>query len=103
MIQISKVNIGIDGIYIGRGTPLGNPYHIGKDGDRVKVIEKYRQYLTKKIQDKDPIILEALNKIKQYEKDFYVVTLLCHCKPLACHGDIIKEILDGENYYYPYA
>ena len=100
MIQISKINIGIDGIYIGRGTPLGNPYHIGKDGNRAEVIEKYRQYLIKKIQNKDPIILKALNEIKEYEKDFYVATLLCHCRPLACHGDIIKEILDGKDYFY---
>lgn len=96
MIRVTKVNLGIDGIYIGRGTPLGNPYHIGKDGNRDEVIEKYRQYLNKKIYDKDPAILKSLQEIKQYERDFYVVTLLCHCKPLACHGDIIKEILDND-------
>ena len=42
---------GRDKIYIGRangklkGSPLGNPFSIGVDGDRAEVIEKFRQWL----------------------------------------------------------
>jgi len=32
-------------IFIGRGSPWGNPFHIGRDGTRAEVIEKYRQWL----------------------------------------------------------
>ena len=31
-------------VYIGRGSKWGNPYVIGKDGNRDEVIEKYRLY-----------------------------------------------------------
>ena len=30
------------GIYIGRGSAWGNPFVIGRDGDRAEVIEKYK-------------------------------------------------------------
>jgi hypothetical protein len=32
-------------VYIGRPSVWGNPYVIGKDGDRETVIRKYREYL----------------------------------------------------------
>jgi hypothetical protein len=37
-----------DYVYIGRGSPLGNPYIIGKDGDRAEVIKKYERDFYKK-------------------------------------------------------
>ena len=36
------VNGSID-MYIGRGSPWGNPYVIGKDGNRTEVIARYRK------------------------------------------------------------
>ena len=31
-------------VYVGRPTKWGNPFKIGVDGNRQKVIRKYRQY-----------------------------------------------------------
>lgn len=31
-------------IYIGRGSIFGNPFEIGKDGDREYVIKRYRRW-----------------------------------------------------------
>ena len=34
-------------VYIGRGSIWGNPFIIGKDGDRDEVIKKYEDYIKK--------------------------------------------------------
>lgn len=72
-------------IYIGRGSAWGNPYAIGFDGDRDEVIRKYkydfdRGFLKSRKED----ALNLKGKI-----------LGCHCKPAACHGDVIAEYLNS--------
>lgn len=60
-------------VYIGRGSPFGNPFQIGRDGDRKQVIEKYRVYFIKRLTDpkfRDKVmelkgkILNAINRGK---------------------------------------
>jgi len=65
---------------------FGNPYIIGKDGNREEVIEKYREYFLKRI-DEDPIF--KANVIGLSGK-----TLACFCYPKSCHGDVIIEWLN---------
>ena len=77
-------------IYIGRSSPLGNPYIIGKDGDRDTVIAKYRDYLVQQISKGNKEIINSLRLIKQDPN----ARLGCYCKPLACHGDVILSLLD---------
>lgn len=71
-------------IYIGRPSIFGNPFIIGKDGNRDEVIKKYRDYVIN-----NPKLLEA---IKGLDIDDI---LGCYCKPLSCHGDIIIEIFNN--------
>lgn len=80
--------------YIGRGSPLGNPFVIGTDGDREFCIEEYRKYLLQKIKEKDKVICDELNKIYKSAKDFDV-QLQCYCKGFQshCHGDVILDII----------
>ncbi len=71
-------------VYIGRGSKWGNPYAIGFDGDRDEVIQKYKYDFEKgflKFTKED--VLELKGK-----------TLGCHCKPAACHGDVLAEYLN---------
>lgn len=77
-------------VYIGRGSKWGNPYAIGFDGDRAEVIRKFKYDFERgffKFGKEE--ILELKGK-----------TLGCHCKPAACHGDVLAEYLnsldDGE-------
>lgn len=37
-------------VYIGRGTPAGNKYHIGIDGDRATCIAKYKVWFYEEIE-----------------------------------------------------
>jgi len=60
-------------VYIGRGSPWGNPFKIGRDGDRDKVCDRFEQE-----------ILPTLDVSMLRGKD-----LVCFCKPARCHGDAI--------------
>lgn len=76
-------------IYIGRGSPLGNPFPIehGTDKDRAYVIEKYREYFYEKIVSNP--------EMTKYLDSLHGLKLGCHCKPAPCHGDIIAEYLNS--------
>lgn len=77
-------------MYVGRPSPLGNPFVIGKDGNRAQVVAKYREWLGAK--SKEPAIAKELSKLKQLAKQGSL-ELVCWCAPLACHADVIKEFL----------
>lgn len=68
-------------VYVGRPSPWGNPFVIGKHGDRSEVIEKYRQMVFS-----DPKLLAQIKR-QLRGKD-----LLCYCKPRECHADVLLEI-----------
>lgn len=72
-------------VYIGRahypkrlgGSKWGNPFEIGREGNRQQVIEKYGQHL------------KASPWLQQEIPQLVGKTLVCWCKPEACHGDIL--------------
>ena len=69
-------------VYIGRPGPWGNPFEIGKDGSRLEVIKKYKEWIV--TQD----IMQSIDSLKGK-------VLGCWCRPEACHGDILQELADG--------
>mgnify|MGYP000225669214 CR=1 FL=1 len=70
--------------YIGRGSKWGNPFVIGTDGNREQVIAKYKQWIT---QGNGKHLLNDLHEL-------HGKTLGCFCKPQACHGDVLIELLN---------
>jgi hypothetical protein len=78
--------------YIGRGTPWGNPFPVGKlEGqyERDESISLYKQHFTKNILQ-DTSLRKGLLGLRG-------LRIACHCKPLACHGDVIAEYLNSLN------
>lgn len=74
-----------DAIYVGRPSKCGNPFVIGKDGNREEVIAKYK----KRVEAFD----DTLRKewlVPLIEKD-----LVCWCTPKACHADVLLEIANS--------
>lgn len=69
-------------VYCGRPSKYGNPFILGKDGNRQEVIEKYREWLIKQ-----PLLIEEM------KKELKGKVLGCWCKPQPCHCDIIIEII----------
>lgn len=80
----SKYDIRID-----RGTPFGNPFKIGRDGDREQVIEKYRTWFYKRLTD---------DSFRDKVLSLKGKTLGCWCVPDLCHGMVIIEYLEGIPY-----
>lgn len=70
-------------IYVGRGTPLGNPFVVGRDGDRARCLALYRVHLHDRIQAGDPAVLAELARITPE------TALVCSCAPHPCHADVI--------------
>lgn len=62
-------------VYIGRGSPYGNPFVIGIHGDRDKVCDRF-----------EAEVLPGLDVSALRGKD-----LICYCAPLRCHGDAILK------------
>lgn len=87
-----------DIIYIGRGSPFGNPYSskISKYKDviycetREEAIEKYEIWLLSDLE------IVGWNKptIEQI-KELKGKKLGCYCKPKPCHGDILEKIANN--------
>ena len=76
-------NIPPGAVYIGRGSMWGNPFIIGKDGDRSQVCDKHEQYLAELIL-KGEIAARELAPL--HGKD-----LVCFCAPARCHGHTLEK------------
>ena len=88
VVNIAKESFDV---YIGRpGKGLhsiwGNPFVIGKDGTRAEVIAKYKEYIIS-----NPVLMNMLPTLKGK-------TLGCFCKPQACHGDVLVQLLEATNF-----
>lgn len=70
-------------VQICRPGQWGNPFVIGRDGDRAEVIEKYREWI-----QTQPKLLLQLPLLKGKR-------LGCYCAPLACHGDVLIELVEA--------
>jgi hypothetical protein len=72
-------------LYVGRGTPLGNPYTVRDVAgeDRSIVLEMYKRWLWDKIKAGDAAVLNAMRKIRPETH------LVCSCAPRPCHADVI--------------
>lgn len=75
-------------VYIGRGSKWGNPFKIGRDGDRKTVIKKYELWV---VNQSD--LMDSLHELEGK-------TLGCFCHPKSCHGDILKKLLDTRSLAY---
>lgn len=65
---------------------FANPFKIGKDGSRDDVLEKYRKYIIKKL-DNDISLQEELLNLKGKN-------LGCWCAPEPCHANILLELIN---------
>jgi hypothetical protein len=75
-------------VYVGRSaewgdTKWGNPYVIGRDGNRDQVILLYERYLPTR-----PDLMAEVPTLRGKR-------LGCHCAPLPCHGDVLAKLADS--------
>ncbi|WP_327210754.1 DUF4326 domain-containing protein [Rhizobium leguminosarum] len=65
---------------IDRKSKWGNPFVIGRDGDRFDVIAKHERWLADQHD-----LLKALDELAGRD-------LACWCHPLPCHGDVLHRL-----------
>jgi hypothetical protein len=82
VVNVKDKSIKID-VYIGRPSIWGNPFLIGKDGNRFEVCEKFRAFA-----QTDP-------KIQRRLPELAGKVIGCFCHPLPCHGDVLAEMVEN--------
>ncbi len=70
-----------DAVYIGRGSPFGNQFVIGKDGDREDVCNKF-----------EAALLSNPRLLQKVKSELRGKNLVCFCSPKRCHGDTLLRI-----------
>ncbi|EGG13295.1 hypothetical protein DFA_11056 [Cavenderia fasciculata] len=82
-------------VYVGRKNPLiestvsikwGNPFKVGKDGNRNECMKQYRDWIFHK--DQNDLFLQAKRELKGK-------ILACWCSPLNCHAMVLAEIANS--------
>lgn len=71
-------------VFIGRPSLWGNPFRIGRDGDRTEVLRKFEYWIRNEV----PHLIDMACEVLKGQ------TLGCYCKPLACHGDIWVKLIN---------
>jgi hypothetical protein len=67
-------------VYVRRPSKWGNPFVVGRDGNRAEVIANYRAWVVTQ-----PKLMSALDELRGRD-------LVCWCAPQACHGDVLVEL-----------
>jgi hypothetical protein len=70
-------------VYIGRPSKWGNPFVVGRQPAHIRLnaINRYEEYVRT-----NPTLMAALSELRGK-------ALVCHCKPRACHGDVLVKLL----------
>lgn len=92
MTKVVNINFEPCDVYVGRGSPYGNPFsHIPNSSapypvdSREDAIRAYEDWVLNQPELVAKIKKELKNKI-----------LGCHCKPLDCHGDVLLKIANSD-------
>lgn len=99
IIVASKRN-GAVGEYVGRPSPLGNPFS-HTDGTlaqyrvatREEAVAKYADWLHARIMEGNRAVTRELERLGKLAEERGELTLVCWCAPLPCHADVIREVL----------
>ena len=70
-------------VYIGRPSKWGNPFVVGKHGQRGECIALYESWLRR-----SSALLAALDELRG-------LVLGCWCAPRACHGDVLVHLANA--------
>ena len=79
--------------YIGRGSPLGNPFVMRSEADRDRVCDQYQSWFEQKVADRDVLVMNELRRLFKLAQRGDLV-LGCYCAPRRCHGETIKRFLE---------
>jgi hypothetical protein len=89
-------------VYVGRGSPWGNPFVVGQDGTAAECARLYGVLLsgmiclTTKASAVDQRVV--LDHVRAHLGDLKGRDLACWCRPGApCHADVLLELANGQD------
>jgi hypothetical protein len=96
MITVGNKQHGARGVYVGRSSPLGNPFAMQGEATRAAVIRDYADWLAEQLLDPSSPASREIHRLAELarKQDLYLV---CWCAPKACHADIIKRTIEAIN------
>lgn len=81
--------------YLGRTSPLGNPYYMSEESKRDEVCDSFEVYFNKLLKSntfrEDQVLL--LRRMRNKHVLTGELTLLCHCYPKRCHTETIRDFI----------
>lgn len=89
-----KAKVGYSSVYVGRGSPLGNPFPMQGESMRDEVCEKFIEYFNKQKEIKDSPVRKELVVLFRRMVAGEKLNLQCFCKPRRCHADTLAECLN---------
>ena len=93
ILILNKRRAGSRGEYVGRPSPLGNPFKLERESDRDEVIAQYENWLRQRITARDQRVCDELNRLYVIARDTGLLELVCWCAPKRCHADVIRKVL----------
>jgi Domain of unknown function (DUF4326) len=92
-ITVTNKKTGGKGEYVGRPSPLGNPFRLEREEDREAVISNYERWLRERISRRDRRVCDELNRLYKKLLEDSELELTCWCAPKPCHADVIRQVL----------
>lgn len=94
MGKIMTGKVGRDeGIYVGRPSPLGNPFTVEEHGREVAIIF-YRTWLSEEVAKPLSPAQRAIEQLISRVRGGEDLTLLCHCDTLQhCHAEVVRDFV----------
>lgn len=99
MIHVANKRSGAAGVYVGRPSPLGNPFtHLTarsradvQVGSREEALTRYAAWLDEQLTRSGPARRAYDQLLTQARAGD--LTLICWCAPASCHADVLKARL----------
>jgi hypothetical protein len=82
-------------VFVGRPSGLGNPFRIGRDGDREQCIAQFATWLDGQLAGPTSKAARKLARLRQLLAKHGHLMLLCYCAPERCHAEVIRDRLLG--------
>jgi Domain of unknown function (DUF4326) len=96
MITVGNKKHSALGIYVGRPSPLGNPFPLHREEERARVIRDYEDWLAEQLLDSNSAASIEMSRLAALARK-QDLCLVCFCAPKACHADIIKRTIETIN------
>jgi Domain of unknown function (DUF4326) len=96
MITVGNKKHGARGFYVGRPSPLGNPFTMQGEAERAAVIRDYEDWLAEQLLDPSSTVSREIHRLAELARK-QDLCLVCWCAPLPCHANIIKRTIEAIN------